>query len=128
LEKLIDEIEPDMVSVEVESLYRKLIIYYTKHQNLDNFIDYPELDNTEKELWVKLSILGEKNYQGLPDGELVDSFDNMLSNIKLHHLEGQRQGLINDMKQAELSGIEDKVEQLQQEIQLLGNEIEKLKK
>ena len=128
LEKLIDEVEPEVVSVESESLYRKVIIYYTKHQNLDNFVDYPELDNTEKDLWIKLSMLGEKSYKDLPNEELADSFDNMLSNIKLHHLEGKRHDLISGMKQAELSDDDDQVVRLQQQVQLLGNEIEKLKK
>ena len=128
LEKLVAEVEPEMVSSDLESLYRKVVIYYTKHQNLDNFIDYSELDNNEKEAWVRLSMLGEKDYQSLSDTELLDSFESMLSNLKLRHLEDKRKELIVDIKQSELTGDEQKVNQLESEIHLLGKEIEKLKK
>jgi len=74
LEKLIAEIEVDMVAQQCQPLYKQLVIYYTKHHNLDNFIDYPELSQEDKNIWVRLSLFGAKNYEESSDKDLDNDF------------------------------------------------------
>ncbi|MCD4760798.1 DNA primase [bacterium] len=126
LEKLIAEVEPENVAEQLQSLYKKAIIYYTKHQNLDNFTDYPELDKEEKEDWIKLSFLGEENYSQISEADLANDFQNLAFRLKRQYLDSELQVLITQLRQAELVKDEGKIEDLNHQINLINKERQKL--
>lgn len=126
LEKIISEIEPEAVDEALQSLYRKVIIYYTKHQNLTNFKDYSELDNSEQSDWIRLSLLGEKDYSGFSDKDLNKDFNTLIHRLKHHHLNIERQGLIQELRQAEVSNDNVKQDILIHKINIINKEINKL--
>lgn len=126
LEKMIAEIEPDMVAWECQSLYKQLIIYYTKHHNLDNFIDYSELGKEDKDIWVRLSLAGEKNYEGASDKDLANDFQTSVYRLRKTYLDKERQELIGLLRQAEFDGDQEKQDSLSHKINLINKEIYKL--
>ena len=128
LKKMIADIEPEMIIEDLQSLYNKVIIYYTKHQNLDNFIDYQELDQQEKSTWIRLSLLGEKNYSIFSDKELENDFQDIVFSIKNRFLSQQRQVLINELRQAEFKADDKQQEEIIHKINLLNKEAHKLQR
>ncbi|MDD5749949.1 MAG: DNA primase [Patescibacteria group bacterium] len=127
-EKLLTELDPEIMHSDLRSLYNKAIVYYTKHQHLDDFIDYPDLEKAEKENWIKLSLLGEKNYQSLPEVQLAADFDNFLTYLKRQNLEQKRQELINRLSQAELAGSLSEQDEISHQINLVNKEIYNLQR
>ncbi len=128
LDKLIAEVDPDILSPELQGLYKKLIIYYTKHQHLDNFIDYQELDKTDKEYWIKLSLLGEANYSDFNASDLFVDWQKAVNLLKLARCKEQHQILRKQLTQAELTGDIIKVDAIVHQINLLNNELNKLQR
>ena len=126
LQKVIADIEPEMLVVALQSLYKKVIIYYTKHQFLNDFLDHGDLTGEERELWIKLSLVGEKDFVELTEKELEQYFQSVLATFQKQHLSQQRQVLIKDLRQAELSHDEKKQDQLTHQINLINKEIHKL--
>jgi len=125
-QKMMAEIDPEILAPEFRALYKKAIIYYTKHQHLDNFVDYPELDKQEKENWIKLSLLGEERYASLPELDLVSDFTSLLNRIRTQDLELKRQDLINKLRQLEISGTDDEQDSISHQINLINKEIHNL--
>ena len=125
-QKMMAEIDPEILAPEFRDLYKKAIIYYTKHQHLDNFVDYPELDKQEKENWIKLSLLGEERYASLPELDLVSDFTSLLNRIRTQDLELKRQDLINKLRQLEISGTDDEQDSISHQINLINKEIHNL--
>ena len=103
LEKMVADIDPDMIEESLRPLYRKVIIYYTKHQNLENFTNFSELVNLDKEQWIKLSLLGEETYSDTTASDLDNTWRNLFYYLKNQSLQDQRQDLITKLRQAELS-------------------------
>lgn len=126
LEKLVAELEPDMISEELRPLYKKVIIYYTKHQNLGEFANFSEIEQSEKDDWIKLSLLGEKNYGDSSPSDLASDFKSLLNRIKKISLETSRSELINNLRQAELTKETDKQDEISHKINLINKEINKL--
>lgn len=126
LDKLISEIDPDMITEELQDLYKKVIIYYTKHQNLEKFGDFDKLDGQLKETWIKLSMLGVKEYGELKEVDIAKDFQNFIFRLKKESLDAQRQSLINQLKQAEMSDDKDKQDDLSHKINLINKEVYKL--
>lgn len=126
LEKLISQVEPEIIEESLRSLYRKAIIYYTKHQHLDNFIDDPELDNQEKSDWVRLTMEGERNFLNSSAVDLETDWQNSVFNLKKIFLDNERQALIAQLRQAELNGNKETQDNLSHKINLLNKEINKL--
>jgi hypothetical protein len=126
LEKVVADIEPESFIEPLRSLYKKVIIYYTKHQFLKDFLDQGDLENNEKELWIKLSLMAEKDYEEFTEQELANHFQTLLANFKKQHLTVQRQDLIQQLKQAELANDESKQDEIMHQINLLNKGIHKL--
>jgi len=126
--KAIAEIEPEIISPSLQPLYSKVIIYYTKHQHLTHFIDYPELNDEERSDWIKLSLSGESNYSNSSDRELETDFLNIIFNIKNRFLGQERQKLIQQLRQAELSRDTAQQDVLIHKINLLNKEVHKLQR
>ena len=128
LDKMIADIEPDMIEESLRSLYRKVIIYYTKHQNLENFTNFTELENLDKEQWIKLSLLGEETYGDTSANELDDTWQNLLYYLKNQSLQDQRQNLIIKLRQAELSNNAEEQDIITHKINLINKEIQKIQR
>jgi len=128
IDKLISEVDPEILSPELQGLYKKVIIYYTKHQHLDNFIDYQELDKTDRDCWIKLSLFGEDNYSDFNVSELSGDWQNLVNRLKFHFLDSERQTLIGKLRQAELDKDNTNQDQLSHQINLLNKEIHKLQR
>lgn len=127
-QKIMAELDPEILDEEFRSLYKKSIIYYTKHQHLDNFIDYPELDKQEKENWIRLSLLGEERYASVPELDLASDFDSLLKRIKTQDLELKRKDLIDKLRQEEVSGNSDDQDSISHQINLINKEIHNLQR
>lgn len=126
LDKLISELDPDMIVEGLQDLYKKVIIYYTKHQNLEKFGDYEQLSVEEKETWIRLSMFGEKDYQEAKEVDIASDFQNLIFRLKKASLDLQRQDLINKLRQAEMSDDEQKQDELSHKINLINKEAFKL--
>jgi len=128
LDKMIADIEPDMIEESLRPLYRKVIIYYTKHQNLENFTNFEELENLDKEQWIKLSLLGEKTYSDTSAGDLDNTWQNLLGYLKNQALQDQRQDLIAKLRQAELSNNTEEQDIITHKINLINKEIQTIQR
>jgi len=126
LDKLIAELDPEMMAQELQDLYKKVIIYYTKHQNLEKFGDFEELDKETKELWIRLSVSGEKDYGLSKEMDIANDFQNFIFRLKKVSLDAQRQALINELRQAEMSGDKEKQDTISHKINLINKEAYKL--
>jgi len=126
LDKLIADLDPDMLSSSYQSLYKQAIIYYTKHQNLDKFTNFDGLDAIDRDLWIRLSMEGEKDYINVKESDIVNDLNNFILRIKKDFLSSQRQVLINELKQAELSDDNTLQDEISHKINLINKEIYKL--
>lgn len=126
LDNLIAEIDPDMICEDLRNLYKNIIIYYTKHQHLDKFQDFEELDKHEKDTWIKLSILGEKDYGEVQEADLVNDFHNFVWRLKKESLNNKRHILIDQLRQAEMANDKEKQDELSHQINLINKEVYKL--
>ncbi len=126
LQRFIADIEPEMLAGDLQSLYKKVIIYYTKHQFLKDFLTYSELSAEEKQVWITLSLTAEKDYLDLSDKDLDKHFQSLLNALKRHYLIGQRQELIRNLQQAETQLNNEEQDRLSHQINILNKEIHKL--
>lgn len=126
LDKLIDEIDPEMISEDLRELYKKIIIYYTKHQNLQKFSDFEDLAPSEKEIWIRLTMEGLRYYENLKEVDIASDFQNFISRLKKEYLENKRKELINKLRQAELSDNHLEQDDISHQINLINKEIYKL--
>ena len=93
---------------------------------MKDFLDKGDLEDTEKETWIKLSLSAEKDYESFTDQELANHFQALLANFKKQHLAQQRQSLIQQLKQAELANDANQQDKLMHQINLLNKEVHKL--
>lgn len=128
LESLMADIEPNMLAGDLQELYKHIIIYYTKHQNLDNFINYPELETKDKENWTRLSLAGNRDLADIGQKVLSSDFHKLILRLKLYYKESQRKELINQLRQSELQGDEAKQDELSSKINILNKEINQLQR
>jgi DNA primase len=126
LNKLIDDLEADFIFTDLQSLYKKVIIYYTKHRSLDNLADSLDLEDTEKNDWIRLALTGENDWNDSSGVELVNHFNNLIKQLKRHQYQQQRQVLIDDLRQAELKQETAIVDNLSHKINILNKEINNL--
>ena len=126
LEKLIADIELEMIIEPWKTLYEKIIIYYTKYQNLDNFIDQAELNEEERKIWIELSLLGEKDNFDINDKELQHNWELLVKRLKRDYLNKERDKLIQELKQAEISQEKELEDKLVHKINLINNKIQKV--
>ncbi|OGY94058.1 MAG: DNA primase [Candidatus Komeilibacteria bacterium RIFOXYC1_FULL_37_11] len=126
LEKMITELDPEMISEALQGLYKKVIVYYTKHQNLEKFGDFEELSPTEKEDWIRLVMSGAVYYENFKETDIANDFQNFVSRIKREYLENKRNILIGQLRQAELSDDHLKQDDLSHQINLINKEVYKL--
>ncbi|MBU1202472.1 DNA primase [Patescibacteria group bacterium] len=126
LEKLIADLEPEFIAESLRPLYKKVIIYYTKHQNLGNFANFSEIEQLEKDDWIKLSLWGEKNYNESDQSDLANDFQQLLNRVKKLYLESQRAELINNLRQSELVKDKAKQDEISHKINLINREINNL--
>jgi len=126
LEKLIEEIELEMIAEPWTALYEKIIIYYTKHQNLDNFIDNADLSGEERKAWIELSLLGEKDNEDIENRELLNNWKLLINKLKIDNYNNERNGLIQELKQAEISNNKELQDGLVHKINLINNKIQKV--
>ena len=123
LDKLIEEIETEVMNIDLQSLYKKGIIYYTKHYNLKDFDKEDSLSEQEKNTWIKLSLLGEKNYSGFSSQELDIEFNDFIKRLKHIYLKKQRQVLIEKLRQAELVQDSKQQDSITHKINLINKEL-----
>lgn len=128
LERLVNELEPEMMEADLLDLYRKVIIYYTKQRNLDNFIDWPELEVEAKQQYIRLLMSAEQNMADLSGQELDSNFNVSLERLKSNRFQERRQLLIEQLRQAELKGDTLAQDQITHQINLLNKEITKLQR
>lgn len=126
IEKLFQELSPEALADNLQTLYRKAVIYYTKQQHLDNFADSSELSDSEKNDWIHLLMLGQKDYQSLNEKELTRDFDDVYKGLKLFNFDNEHKQLRNNLKQAELSNNTEEQDRILHQINLLNKEINKL--
>lgn len=126
LDKLISELDPDMIVEGLQDLYKKVIIYYTKHQDLEKFGDFEQLSVEEKETWIRLSMFGEKDYHEAKEIDIASDFQNLIFRLKKASLDLQRQDLIDKLRQAEMSDDHQKQDELSHKINLINKEAFKL--
>ncbi len=126
LEILIADIKLNMIMDPWRGLYEKVIIYYTKHQDLDNFIDKEELSEEEKKIWIELSLLGEKDNANLNIDELKKNWILLIKKLKTDYFNNKREELIQKLKQSELSNNIEIQDKLVHKINLINNKIQKL--
>lgn len=126
LNKLVDELEAEFIFIDLQSLYKKVIIYYTKHHSLDNLTQILDLDTAEKDDWIRLAMTGEKDWQSVNDLELSHDFNNLIKQLKLNYWQQKRQALLADLRQAELKQETLQVDALSHEINILNKEINNL--
>lgn len=127
LEQLLSDIDPEMLSLDLQALYKRVIIYYTKHQHLDNFLDYQDLDSQEKSEWIRLAIWGEKIAADIKASDLTRDFLALLKAIRQSFLENNKQKLIENLRQAEILGDKVNEDSILHQINLLDKEIQQLK-
>lgn len=128
LERLVNELEPEMMEADLLDLYRKVIIYYTKQRNLDNFIDWPELEVEAKQQYIRLLMSAEQNMADLSGQELDSNFNVSLERLKSNRFQERRQLLIEQLRQAELKNDTIAQDQITHQINLLNKEITKLQR
>ncbi|MFA6253309.1 MAG: DNA primase [Patescibacteria group bacterium] len=128
LERLVNELEPEMMEADLLDLYRKVIIYYTKQHNLDNFIDWPELEVEAKQQYIRLLMSAEQNMADLSGQELDSNFNVSLERLKSNRFQERRQLLIEQLRQAELKNDTITQDQITHKINLLNKEITKLQR
>ncbi len=128
LDRLASELEPEMIDAGLLDLYKKVIIYYTKHRNLDNFVDWPELDIDSKQHYIRLLMSAEDHMKDLSAPELDKNFSVSLERLKLAHYQDQVQVLIEQLRQAELKGDSQTQDQITHQINLLNNQITKIQR
>ena len=126
LSKLIDDVDPELIFTDLQSLYRKVIIYYTKQTTLNYLVDQGDLEPPEKAEWVRLAMTGSKDFSQLTEPELATSFASLTKQLKLSQWQQQRQALIQELRQAELGQDLDKVDIISHQINLLNKEINNL--
>ncbi|PWB38918.1 MAG: DNA primase [Parcubacteria group bacterium] len=126
LEKIISDLAPEFLDEELQGLYRKVIIYYTKQHNLDNFADAGDLLLTEKNDYIRLVMLGEMEYGDYSEKDLQGDFFSHTKRLKLRKYEAERDLLIAQLRQAELSGDQDRQNSAMHQINLLNKDINKL--
>jgi len=126
LEILIVDIKLNMIMDPWKGLYEKVIIYYTKHQDLDNFIDKEELSEEEKKIWIELSLLGEKDNANINIDELKKNWILLIKKLKTDYFNNKREELIQKLKQSELSNNIEIQDKLVHKINLINNKIQKL--
>ncbi|RJQ34148.1 DNA primase [Candidatus Parcubacteria bacterium] len=126
LEKMIEEIEPDLLEESLRSLYSQTIIYYTKHHSLPDFSNNDELSSQDKKEWIRLSLLGEENYAEASEKDIDNDWHNLSNRVRYYYLDSQKQALIKELRQAELSNDANSQDKLAHEINLLNKEIHKL--
>ncbi len=123
LDNLIEEIETEAMSGDLQSLYKKSIIYYTKHHDLDEFAKEDNLSEEEKSIWIKLSLLGEKNYGNFSSQELDNEFKDFAKRLKQVYLKKERQILIEKLRQAELVQDSKQQDNITHKINLINKEL-----
>jgi DNA primase len=128
LDRLANELDPEMIESGLLDLYRKVIIYYTKHRNLDNFIDWPELELDTKQQYIRLLMSAEDNMADLTVQELDKNFTVSLERLKVARYQEQVQVLIEQLRQAELKGDSQTQDQITHQINLLNNQINKIQR
>lgn len=128
LDRLANELDPEMIESALLDLYRKVIIYYTKHRNLDNFIDWPELELDTKQQYIRLLMSAEDNMADLTVQELDKNFTVSLERLKVARYQEQVQVLIEQLRQAELKGDSQTQDQITHQINLLNNQINKIQR
>lgn len=128
LERLANELDPEMIESALLDLYRKVIIYYTKHRNLDNFIDWSELELDTKQQYIRLLMSAEDNMADLTVQELDKNFTVSLERLRLARYQEQLQVLIEQLRQAELKGDSQTQDQITHQINLLNNQINKIQR
>ena len=128
LERLVNELEPEMIESGLLDLYRKVIIYYTKHRNLDNFIDWPELESDARQQYISLLMSAEVNMVDLSVKELDNNFNISLERLKIARYQEQVQMLIEQLRHAEIQGDTETQDKITHQINLLNNQINKIQR
>ncbi len=128
LERLVNELEPEMMEESLLDLYKKVIIYYTKQRNLDNFIDSADLEAETKQQYIRLLMSAEQNMADLSGQELDSNFNVSLERLKSNRFQERRQLLIEQLRQAELKNDAIAQDQITHQINLLNKEITKLQR
>ncbi len=126
LEKLIDDIDLEMMIEPWKTLYEKIIIYYTKHQNLDNFIDQADLNEAERKAWIELSLLGEKDNLDTDNKDLYYNWELLINKLKKDYYNKERDMLIQELKQAEISKDKELEDKVVHKINLINSKIQKI--
>ncbi|MBT4849598.1 DNA primase [Candidatus Parcubacteria bacterium] len=128
LDKLISEVEPDGIIEDLRALYKKVVIYYTNHQNLDKFLNSEELQENEKETWIRLSMFGEKNYANSTETDLSSDFENLIFRLKKQSLDEELRVLTVQLRQAESSGNSEETNNVSHRINIINKERAKLQR
>ena len=109
-----------------KTLYEKIIIYYTKHQNLDNFIDQADLNEAERKAWIELSLLGEKDNLDTDNKDLYYNWELLINKLKKDYYNKERDMLIQELKQAEISKDKELEDKVVHKINLINSKIQKI--
>lgn len=101
LQPVIDEIEPEMLSAELQDLYKKIIIYYTKEQSKDLRNIANDLTADEARLWSRLVFQAEQVYSGLEPKDQARELQQLINRIKRDYLSRRLQELTQGIRTAE---------------------------
>ncbi len=111
---VIDELEPDMLSPDLQDLYKKIIVQYTENQ-LPNFIELSsELSPDELRRWSELVFQGERFYGSLLPEQRLHELERLRSLVIHAYYTAQLQELTEAIKRAEVLGDQDALDTLLQ--------------
>lgn len=115
-----NEIEPDMLEGDVQELYKKIIIQYTKEQS-PNFRDLATtLAPDELSLWSELVFTGEQVYGQMNPIEQEQELALLLKRIKQRFFTAKLRELTEAIRRAEQTGDQQRIESLLREFHVVS--------
>jgi DNA primase len=101
---LIENIEAECLSPDLDSLYKRLIIYYTNKHEFE-FDDFKrEIEAEDKNLAKKvdfLYLLCEKDFSAIPEEEIKKELINIVNPLKKNYISNKLKSLEQEIKKAE---------------------------
>jgi DNA primase len=111
---VMDDLEPEMLSPDIQDLYKKMIVQYTKSQ-LPNFLELSsELSPDELRRWSELVFQGERFYGSLLPEQRIHELERLRTLVIHAYYSAQLQDITEAIKRAEVIGDQNALETLLQ--------------
>ncbi len=123
LPALIDKVEPEVFSLELQDLYKKIIIYYTKNQSDDLKGLGTALDSQQLNQWSKIVHQSEEFYNDWDEQQLVKEFEQLSKRLLKRWLQTRLKALSQRIEAAEQAGLQEDVDSLTLEFSDLSKKL-----